>query len=164
MDMISLCRKRVNLDSPETKRRSPRIAQKTVTTAKKTVDVPSNGDKCFSNIDRSAPAISQSPNNGIVLRILAKPGEKESRITDITEYSIGLQIGAPAREIEANAELVNYLARVLQVRKTNIIVEKGLRSQIKSVLVNKNGMTVDRVRALIEKEMRKGAESFDLNI
>ena len=75
-----------------------------------------------------------------------------------------MKIGAPAREIEANAELVNYLSTVLQVKKTNIIIEKGLRSQIKSVLVNKNGMTVDRARALIEKEMSKGAELFDLNI
>ena len=81
MDMVSLCRKRITLDSPETKRRSPRIAQKDVMTAKKTVKVPSNGDKCFSNIDRSAPAITHSPNGGIILRILAKPGEEESRIT-----------------------------------------------------------------------------------
>jgi uncharacterized protein YggU (UPF0235/DUF167 family) len=68
-------------------------------------------------------------------------------------------VGAPAREGEANAELVTYLASILRLRKTNIIVEKGLRSQIKSVLVNKNGLTIDRVRGLVEQELSgKGSE------
>ena len=68
-------------------------------------------------------------------------------------------MGAPAREGEANAELVTYLASILRLRKTNIIVEKGLRSQIKSVLVNKNGLTIDRVRGLVEQELSgKGSE------
>ena len=68
-------------------------------------------------------------------------------------------MAAPAREGEANAELVTYLASILRLRKTNIIVEKGLRSQIKSVLVNKNGLTIDRVRGLVEQELSgKGSE------
>ena len=70
---------------------------------------------------------------------------------------MGVQIGAPARESQANAELVNYLASVLRVRKTNVIVEKGLRSRLKLVLINKNGLTLDKVRDLIEQESSKSS-------
>ena len=77
MDMLSLCRKRV-AKSPEVKRRSPRIAEKNQALAvKKATDM----DKYFANIDSSLPAISQSQNGRIILRILAKPGAKQSGIT-----------------------------------------------------------------------------------
>ena len=158
MDMLSLCRKRVS-DSPETRRRSPRIAQQShPSKAKKTVNVEMNGGKSFSNNDDSSlPAVSLRPNGSIMLRILAKPGAKQSGITDVADDCVGVQIGAPARESQANAELVNYLASVLRVRKTNVIVEKGLRSRLKLVLINKNGLTVDKVRDLIEQESSKAS-------
>ena len=87
MDMLSLCRKRVS-NSPEPRRRSPRIAQQShPSTAKKAVNVEMNGDKGFSNIDDSSlPAVSQRPNGSIMLRIMAKPGAKQSGITGTVKH------------------------------------------------------------------------------
>jgi hypothetical protein len=87
MDMLSRCRKQVP-KSPETKRRSPRIAQHSQpSTAKRTVRTDIN-DKCFANIDSSLPAISQRQNGNIILRMLAKPGAKQSGITGDTYNNI----------------------------------------------------------------------------
>ena len=81
MDMLSLCRKRMANDSPEARRRSPRIAQKNRPSgAKKTAINNIGGDKCFANIDGTLPAISHSQNGSIILRLLAKPGDGKSRI------------------------------------------------------------------------------------
>ena len=82
MDMLSLCRKRMANDSPEARRRSPRIAQKDrPSAAKKTTVNNITGDKCFANIDGTLPAISHSQNGNIILRLLAKSGDGKSRIT-----------------------------------------------------------------------------------
>lgn len=70
-----------------------------------------------------------------------------------------MKVGASAEDGEANVELVKYLASILQLKKTNVIVEKGSRSQIKSVLVNKNGLTIGQVKDLIGQELCKVPES-----
>lgn len=47
----------------------------------------------------------------IGIHILAKPGAKQTGITDITTDAVGVQIAAPAREGEANATLVQFIAK-----------------------------------------------------
>lgn len=42
----------------------------------------------------------------------------------ITDDSVGIQISAPPMEGEANAELVKYLASVLGVRKSDVIIDR----------------------------------------
>ena len=80
MDMLSLCRKRVS-DSSDTKRRSPRIAEKSQPSRSKMTASSDDNDKCSANTDSTLPAISLSQNGSIILTILAKPGAKQSAIT-----------------------------------------------------------------------------------
>jgi hypothetical protein len=87
MDMLSLCRKRVP-SSPDARRRSPRIAEQTVASYSSNTKQAAGGedvkdnDKRFSNIDYSSlPAVLQRPNGNIVIKIMAKPGAKQSMIT-----------------------------------------------------------------------------------
>ena len=47
-----------------------------------------------------------------------------------------MQIGAPARDGEANEELVRYLAEVLNVRTRTISLDKGSKSRNKVVTVD----------------------------
>ena len=87
MDMLSLCRKRVP-SSPDARRRSPRIAEQTVASYSSNTKQAAGGedvkdnDKRFSNIDYSSlPAVLQRPNGNIIIKIMAKPGAKQSMIT-----------------------------------------------------------------------------------
>ena len=64
-----------------------------------------------------------------------------------------IQIAAPARAGQANYELVQFLASVLQLRKNNISIDKGLRSRIKSVIIVKSGFTPDQVTELLTQNI-----------
>lgn len=50
--------------------------------------------------------------SGIKINFHAKPGAKTSSLSDISEEGIGIRIGAPPKDGEANSELVEYLAQV----------------------------------------------------
>lgn len=48
---------------------------------------------------------------------------------------MSVQISAPAREGEANEELVSFIADVLGIRKGRVSLDKGAKSRIKQVIV-----------------------------
>lgn len=45
---------------------------------------------------------------------------------DVTAEAVGVAIAAPPSEGEANAELCRYLAKVLEVKKSDVVLEKVL--------------------------------------
>ncbi|XP_027219655.1 UPF0235 protein A2cp1_1215 isoform X1 [Penaeus vannamei] len=79
--------------------------------------------------------ISTDKSGNVLLKIVAKPGAKESKVTDISSEGIGVQIGAPPMDGEANAELVKFLASTLGVRKSDVSLERGSKSRQKTVCV-----------------------------
>ncbi|XP_062357359.1 UPF0235 protein C15orf40 homolog isoform X1 [Cinclus cinclus] len=58
--------------------------------------------------------------------VRAKPGARCSAVTDVTAEAVGVAIAAPPSEGEANAELCRYLSKVLEVKKSDVILEKVL--------------------------------------
>ncbi|XP_047498273.1 UPF0235 protein C15orf40 homolog isoform X2 [Penaeus chinensis] len=80
--------------------------------------------------------ISTDKSGNVVLKIVAKPGAKESKVTDISCEGVGVQIGAPPMDGEANAELVKFLASTLGVRKSDVSLERGSKSRQKTVCVS----------------------------
>ncbi|XP_005176933.3 UPF0235 protein C15orf40 homolog [Musca domestica] len=97
--------------------------------------------------------IQADKNGNICIRILAKPGAKNNGITDISTEGVGVQIAAPPSEGEANAELVKYLSKVLQLRKSDVSLDKGSRSRNKIVMVSKGVTTMEAIKELIQKEI-----------
>uniref|UniRef100_A0A915E5Q5 Mos1 transposase HTH domain-containing protein n=1 Tax=Ditylenchus dipsaci TaxID=166011 RepID=A0A915E5Q5_9BILA len=87
-------------------------------------------------------AISLNKNGQILLRIRAKPGAKQSAITDVGEDEIGVAIAAPAREGEANQELLHCMIKFLGIKKSEIEFEKARPCKLASengVPSSKNG-------------------------
>ncbi|ORX89436.1 hypothetical protein K493DRAFT_318668 [Basidiobolus meristosporus CBS 931.73] len=76
------------------------------------------------------------------LELHVKPGAKQNQITDIGDR-VGVQISAPPREGEANRGVVEFVAEVLKVRKSNITIVSGLKSREKVVSIE--GVTADEV-------------------
>lgn len=68
---------------------------------------------------------------------------KHNNITDIGEEEVGVQIAVPPVEGEANTELVKYMSKLLGLRKSDVILEKGARSRNKTLVVT--GTTKDEV-------------------
>ncbi|XP_077041800.1 UPF0235 protein C15orf40 homolog isoform X1 [Agelaius phoeniceus] len=55
---------------------------------------------------------------------------------DVTAEAVGVAIAAPPSEGEANAELCRYLAKVLEVKKSDVVLEKGGKSRDKVVKIS----------------------------
>lgn len=54
----------------------------------------------------------------------------------MTAEAVGVAIAAPPSEGEANAELCRYLAKVLEVKKSDVVLEKGGKSRDKVVKIS----------------------------
>ncbi|XP_064013786.1 UPF0235 protein C15orf40 homolog [Pogoniulus pusillus] len=83
--------------------------------------------------------------------VRAKPGSRCSAVTDVTTEAVGVAIAAPPSEGEANAELCRYLSKVLEVKKSEVILEKGGKSREKVVKILVS-MTPDDVLERLKKE------------
>lgn len=85
----------------------------------------------------------------VAITVHAKPGSKLSAITDMDDGAVGVQIDAPAREGEANAALLEYIAEVLGIKRRQVSLGSGSRSREKVVTVE--GLTVDKVYEAIRR-------------
>ncbi|XP_041030733.1 UPF0235 protein C15orf40 homolog isoform X1 [Carcharodon carcharias] len=71
----------------------------------------------------------------VLVAIHAKPGAKQNAVTDVSEEAVGVAIAAPPSDGEANAELVRYLAKVLELKRSEVVLDKGYRSREKVVKI-----------------------------
>nr|XP_056721916.1 UPF0235 protein C15orf40 homolog [Euleptes europaea] len=90
--------------------------------------------------DAVTPHVPSSPvatdkTGSVTIAVHAKPGSKQNAVTDLTTEAVGVAIAAPPSEGEANAELCRYLAKVLEVKKSEVMLEKGAKSREKVVKI-----------------------------
>ncbi|CAG8474218.1 1396_t:CDS:2 [Ambispora leptoticha] len=111
--------------------------------------------KDSSNAMSSGP-ISLISEGSLKISLLVKPGAKESRVSDISEDYIGVQIAAPPRDGEANKEIVSFLAQVFQTRKTDISIMSGMKSREKVVRVDGGkDLSIEKIRESLESNMQQ---------
>ncbi|XP_073480085.1 UPF0235 protein C15orf40 homolog isoform X2 [Aquarana catesbeiana] len=67
--------------------------------------------------------VMRDTSGSISIAIHAKPGSKQSAITDVTSEAVCVAIAASPSEGEANAELCQFLSKVLEV-----VLDKGDKS------------------------------------
>ena len=77
-------------------------------------------------------------NNQVVLYVYAKPNAKKSAIIGVKENEIHIALHAKPTDGEANVELVAFLADVLKLPKSQVILQKGQTSRHKQVVVPDN--------------------------
>uniref|UniRef100_A0AAG5D253 Uncharacterized protein n=1 Tax=Anopheles atroparvus TaxID=41427 RepID=A0AAG5D253_ANOAO len=87
----------------------------------------------------SGPVFVDAKTGNVFIKILAKPGAKTNGITDISEEGVGCQIAAPPIDGEANTELIKYLSKLLELRKSDISLDRGSKSRQKTIVLNKSG-------------------------
>ncbi|KAF0974996.1 hypothetical protein FDP41_005749 [Naegleria fowleri] len=111
------------------------------------------------NIPKSIATSSTNFPLSIRLTIFAKPNSSKSQIANINDEEIGVQIGAPPKEGEANKELCEYIAGVLGLAKSKVSLDKGGKSKHKIVLVE---VDKDSAKSLCPKGKEK--IPIDVNI
>ncbi|XP_023050068.1 UPF0235 protein C15orf40 homolog isoform X2 [Piliocolobus tephrosceles] len=83
--------------------------------------------------------VAVDPKGCVTITIHAKPGSKQNAVTDLTAEAINVAIAAPPSEGEANAELCRYLSKVLEVRKSDVVLDKvGLSLSIYLFILRQN--------------------------
>ncbi|XP_078283240.1 UPF0235 protein C15orf40 homolog isoform X1 [Rhinoraja longicauda] len=97
---------------------------------------PANEEKPKDSILAAPQGPVKVDKSGSVLVVIhAKPGAKANAITDVSEEAVGVAIAAPPSDGEANTELIAYLAKVLQIKKSELVLYKGSRSREKVVKI-----------------------------
>ena len=74
----------------------------------------------------------------------ASPGARRSELAGVADGRLRVRLAASAHEGRANAELVRFLAALLDVPKGAVTVAAGASSRRK--LVRISGLTVDEAR------------------
>ncbi|KAM8892930.1 UPF0235 protein C15orf40 homolog [Spinachia spinachia] len=80
--------------------------------------------------------VSQDKRGSVTITVRAKPASKHSGVTDVSAEAVGVAIAAPPTDGEANAELIRFLAQVLDLKKSHVSLDKGSRSRDKVVRVD----------------------------
>uniref|UniRef100_A0A182NQE4 Uncharacterized protein n=1 Tax=Anopheles dirus TaxID=7168 RepID=A0A182NQE4_9DIPT len=96
-------------------------------------------DEPITNPIPNGPVLVDAKTGNLIVKILAKPGAKASGITDVSEEGIGCQIAAPPIDGEANTELIKYLSKLLDLRKSDISLDRGSKSRQKTIVLDKTG-------------------------
>uniref|UniRef100_A0AAY5LAX3 Uncharacterized protein n=1 Tax=Esox lucius TaxID=8010 RepID=A0AAY5LAX3_ESOLU len=68
--------------------------------------------------------VSRDKNGVVTIAVHAKPGSKQNAITDVSFEAVGVAIAAPPTDGEANAELVRYFSKVLELKRSEVILDK----------------------------------------
>lgn len=94
----------------------------------------------------------KSPGN-CKLIICVKPNSKENTIEAIDDEWVSVHIAEEAKDGKANAELLEYLAEVLNIKKRDIDLDKGSRSHNKLFLIS--GVTPTQAYQRLQSGMSK---------
>ena len=74
----------------------------------------------------------------VELRIFVKPNAKCSRLLAIKNGVLHIALHARPKEGEANRELIEYLAELFHLPKSQVVLQRGEKGRHKTVFVLKN--------------------------
>ncbi|KAK9516101.1 hypothetical protein VZT92_024059 [Zoarces viviparus] len=80
--------------------------------------------------------VSRDKSGSVSIVVHVKPGSKHSGVTEVSSEAVGVAVAAPPMDGEANAELLRYLAQVLDLKKSRVSLDKGSRSRDKLIKVD----------------------------
>ncbi len=72
---------------------------------------------------------------GVVLEVLVQPRASRTKVVGEHDGRLKLQLAAPPVDGEANAALIEFLARALGVRKADVAIVRGDTGRRKTVRV-----------------------------
>ena len=76
----------------------------------------------------------------LYIRVRVQPRACENRVDDAGGNALKLRVAAPPADGEANRAVIEFLSRILGVRKSALSMDSGLKSRVKRVRVQ--GMTL----------------------
>lgn len=87
--------------------------------------------------------------DGLTIHIQAQPGAKRTEVVGLYGDCVKVRLASPPVDGKANACLIEFLARRLGVKRTQIVIARGLGSRRKNVFVAATGL---KPAVLLEKD------------
>ena len=73
---------------------------------------------------------------GFIIQVKIVPGASRSSIAGTLENMLKVRISAPPEKGKANRELINFLSRILKIRKKSIQIISGLTRPVKKLQIS----------------------------
>jgi hypothetical protein len=93
-------------------------------------------------------SVLRRSDEGTIIEITVQPRASRSELAGVHEGRLKLRITAPPVEGEANRECIHFLAKLLHVPKSSVVLLQGLKSRRKTFLVRE--MAVDEVLRILQ--------------
>lgn len=97
------------------------------------------------------PFIESTP-KGLYIRVRLAPRSSRDQIEGVQAGSLKIKLTAPPVEGEANKALIEFLSKLIGIRKSNLSIDAGMKSREKRVKVE--GMTLEGLEGVFEKVMK----------
>lgn len=88
--------------------------------------------------------ISESE-DGVIFHVKVVPGSSKTQIAGEFDNMLKVRVSAPPEKGKANKCLIEYLAKILLVKKNDVRVVSGLTSPVKKIEVT--GLTTHQTRS-----------------
>lgn len=86
---------------------------------------------------------------GATFRVRVQPGASKNEIVGVQQDTLKVRISAPPIEGKANKAVINFLAKELGVKKSEIEIISGHTSRIKTIrVIGEGGEIEKRIKAL----------------
>lgn len=90
----------------------------------------------------------QITRDGVAIHVHAQPGASRTEVVGLHGDCVKLRLASPPVDGKANACLIEFLARRLGVKRSQVTISRGLNSRRKTVFVAAAGLQPD---ALLEQ-------------
>lgn len=77
---------------------------------------------------------------GWLVRVWVQPGAKRSELAGMYQDSLKIRLAAPAVDNKANTALVEYVAALLGLKRSQVVLETGHASRGKTLRITNDAM------------------------
>lgn len=92
-------------------------------------------------------SISKTDKGHLRLSLKVIPASREDKIEGLRGDRIYIRLTAPAVDGKANLALVSFLAKILKVKKTQVLLVSGEKSRLK--LIELKGVSLDEASRIL---------------
>lgn len=103
--------------------------------------------------------ISSAKNGTVLLRIHVQPRSSTEKLVGYHQNSLKVRIKSAPVDGEANAAVIRFLASLFRLPKSGLVIKTGHKSRSKIVEIN--GLLLDEIKRIIDREMPETAERDD---
>jgi uncharacterized protein len=97
------------------------------------------------------PAFMRAADNGIVLALHAQPGARQTRLVGIHGEALKVKIKAPPVDGKANAALIEWLAELFGVNRSQVRLVQGEKNRSKAFEIR--GVSPQTAIQIVEREL-----------